>query len=130
MRNKLYVANINFQASEQDLSNHFNSIGPVKSVKLIYSREEGRQNFHRGFGFVEYENESDATEALNQLNNSELVGRPIKIDFAREDNRGSRPSYNNGSGYQGGRYNDRESNYQRGYDSSDYNRSSGYSSGY
>jgi RNA recognition motif-containing protein len=92
--NKLYVGNLPFNATEEDVGKVFGEIGEVKSITLVTDRETGRP---RGFGFVEMEN---ASEAIDRLNGADFGGRRLVVNEARErpprDNRGD--SRNNGGG--------------------------------
>ncbi len=73
----IYVGNINYQATEEDLNNLFSQYGEVNSVKIIKDRETGRS---KGFGFVEMEN---ADTAIENLNNQEFQGRNLRVNEAR-----------------------------------------------
>lgn len=86
MTRKLYVANIPFRSNERDLEDLFASYGPVNYVKLIYG-DRG----HKGFGFIEMSDEDTAKKALDGLNGTDFMERPLIVDFARE--RTNRPSY-------------------------------------
>ena len=72
---KLYVGNINYSVTDDQLKELFSTYGTVKSVKII----EGK-----GFGFVEMTTSQEAEEALESLNNNDYEGRPLKISEARE----------------------------------------------
>mgnify|MGYP000861897654 CR=1 FL=1 len=78
MAKKLYVGNLPFSTSEDEVKEFFSQIGEVESVKIITDRETGRS---RGFCFVEMEN---ADEAISNLNGKELGGRKITVSEARE----------------------------------------------
>ena len=93
MASKLYVGNLPFSASEEDVRDLFSQYGEVISVKLISDRETGRP---RGFGFVEMEN---ANEAMGALDNYELEGRNLKVNEAQERRGGG-----GGGGGGGGRW--------------------------
>ena len=80
MGRKLYVGNLPFSATEQDLSDKFAACGTVKSVKLITDRDTGRS---RGFGFIEMMSEADAQAAIDSLNGTDYEGRPMKVNEAR-----------------------------------------------
>ncbi len=80
MGRKLYVGNLPFSATEQDLSDKFAAFGTVKSVKLITDRDTGRT---RGFGFIEMASEAEAHAAIDSLNGSDYDGRPMKVNEAR-----------------------------------------------
>jgi len=81
----IYVGNLPFNASEEDLRALFEEFGAVESIKLITDRETGRP---RGFGFVEMEN-ADADAAIKALNGKEFGGRNIKVN--QSEPRKSRP---------------------------------------
>lgn len=76
----IYVGNLPFSVSEDELRSLFEQHGEVQSVKLINDRETGRP---RGFGFVEME-PSAATVAIQHLNGSQLGGRSLRINEAQE----------------------------------------------
>lgn len=100
MLKKLYVGNIPWTSSEEDLKNHFSGVGEVKSVSIIKDRDTGRS---KGFGFVEIELEN-LDEAL-KLDGKEIGSppRPLKVNEARpQEPRGNR-SYGGGSGGSYGR---------------------------
>jgi len=80
MPKSIYVGNIAFSTSEDDLRNVFAQYGEVHSVKFINDRETGR---FRGFGFVEMD-DAAALEAVQALNGKELGGRALKVNEAQE----------------------------------------------
>jgi len=75
---KLYVGNLPFSVTEEEVKEFFSTIGEVQSVKIISDRETGRS---RGFCFVEMEN---ADAAITELNGKEMSGRKITVSEARE----------------------------------------------
>lgn len=77
---KLYVGNLSFTTSDEELKSFFESIGPVSSAQIIKDKYTNRS---KGFGFVEMESDEDATKAISQLNNSELSGRKLRVDEAK-----------------------------------------------
>ena len=79
MPKSLFVGNLPYSISEQELHNHFEPFGQVHSAKIITDRFTGQS---RGFGFVEME-EPDALAAMDALNNSNLAGRNIRISEAK-----------------------------------------------
>lgn len=83
----IYVGNIPFSASQDDIRDLFAEHGDVVSVKLIDDRETGR---FRGFGFVEME-DADALTAIEALDGSEMGGRNLKVNEAKP--RAPRPRY-------------------------------------
>jgi cold-inducible RNA-binding protein len=103
MSMKLYVGNLSFQSSSQDLEDLFAGIGAVESATVVEDRETGRS---RGFGFVEMANQEDGEKAIAELNGTDFNGREIKVNEAkpREDRGGG--GYggggNRGGGYGGG----------------------------
>ncbi len=84
----IYVGNLPFTTSEDELRQLFEQHGTVYSVKLVNDRETGRP---RGFGFVEME-PADADAAIEALNGQDLGGRPLRINEARQ--RTPRPQAN------------------------------------
>ena len=72
----IYVGNLSFDASEDDVRNAFTQFGNVESIKLITDREAGRP---RGFGFVTMPDSSEANAAIESLNGTELLGRELRI---------------------------------------------------
>ncbi len=95
----IYVGNLPFSATEEELRGLFERHGKVESVKLINDRETGRP---RGFGFVEMSS-NEAQSAIQQLNGYEMGGRPLRVNEAQE--RPARPKFGGGGG--GGRDRDR-----------------------
>jgi RNA recognition motif-containing protein len=77
----MYVSNLSFQTSEDDLRKLFGQFGQVSSAKVIMDRETGRS---RGFGFVEMDSDNDARTAMTSLNNKEIQGRAMSVTVARE----------------------------------------------
>ena len=82
----IYVGNLSFDASENDLEDSFGEYGEVASVKVIKDRDTGRS---RGFAFVEMRDRSDAQNAIDGMNLKEIAGRSITVNEARprEDRR-------------------------------------------
>ena len=100
---KLYVGNLSFNTSTQDLEEIFGEIGTVESANLIEDRETGRS---RGFAFVEMSSKEEGERAIAELNGKEFDGRELKINEAkpRENSGGGgggRGGYGGGGG--GGR---------------------------
>jgi RNA recognition motif-containing protein len=81
---KLYVGNLSFEASEDDLRDLFTQAGQVESAKVITDMYTGKS---RGFGFVEMANRDDGQKAIEQFNGKELKGRPIIVNEARPQER-------------------------------------------
>ena len=80
MAKKLFVGNLPFSATSDDLSQLFAQAGTVESANVITDRMSGRS---RGFGFVEMSSDDEATKAVEQLNGHELDGRKIVVNEAR-----------------------------------------------
>ncbi len=78
----LYVGNLSWNMTEDDLRNLFEQYGTVTSIKIVKDRETGRS---KGFGFVEMENDTEAQNALSSLYDKEILGRKIVINEAQED---------------------------------------------
>ncbi|NQV38706.1 MAG: RNA-binding protein [Candidatus Marinimicrobia bacterium] len=76
----LYVGNLSYDLSEDDLKNAFGEHGEVTSAKIISDRMTGRS---KGFGFVEMTNDEEGRSALEALNDVELKGRSLKVSEAR-----------------------------------------------
>lgn len=77
----MYVSNLGFHVSEDDLRKLFEPFGQVASAKIIADRETGNS---RGFGFVEMNSDTEAGQAMAKLNNKEIEGRLISVTVARE----------------------------------------------
>ncbi len=80
MGRRLYVGNLSFSASEEELREYFSQAGTPESVAIIKDRVTGRS---RGFGFVEMSNDDEAAQAIEQLDGKDFKGRPLKINEAR-----------------------------------------------
>jgi cold-inducible RNA-binding protein len=87
MSTKLYVGNLSFNTSTQDLETMFGESGTVQSTNIIEDRETGRS---RGFGFVEMSTAAEAQAAISSLDGKEIDGRNLKVNEAkpREDRGG------------------------------------------
>lgn len=77
---KLYIGNIDYDASEADLAAHFAKFGHIETVNIPVDRYTGKA---RGFGFITFKRVSDAIKAMD-LDGSEFKGRQIQVNFARE----------------------------------------------
>jgi len=77
----MYVSNLSFHTTDDDLRKLFEEFGTVSSSKVITDRDTGRS---RGFGFVEMGSEEEANQAMKALNNKELEGRAMSVTIARE----------------------------------------------
>lgn len=102
MGNKLYVGNLSFRVTSEDLQEHFATAGAVSSANVVMDRETGRS---RGFGFVEMATDDDANNAIAQFNGQDYDGRNMVVNEARpreENNRGGGGGGRGRGGYQGG----------------------------
>lgn len=88
----IYVSNLSFHTSEDDLKDLFSQYGSVTSAKIIMDRETNRS---RGFAFVEMPSEEDGNAALKGLNGKDVEGRALSVSVAREkeDRGGGRNSF-------------------------------------
>ena len=77
----MYVSNLSFHTTDDDLKKLFGQFGEVSSAKVITDRETGRS---RGFGFVEMESDEEAKVAIKGLNNKDIEGRTMAVSVARE----------------------------------------------
>jgi RNA recognition motif-containing protein len=77
---KLYIGNLSFTATEDELKEYFAQAGTPESVAIIKDRLTGKS---RGFGFVEMSSDSEAAQAIEQLDGKDFKGRPLKINEAR-----------------------------------------------
>lgn len=80
MNTKIYVGNLSFNVSNEDLSNKFAQFGTVQSAKIVIDRDTNRS---KGFGFVEMSNGAEASEAISSLNGSEFGGRQMNVSEAK-----------------------------------------------
>jgi RNA recognition motif-containing protein len=78
---KIYVGNLSFRATDDDLRAAFEPYGEVVSARVIQDKETGRS---RGFGFVEMPNADEANAAIDKLNNAEIVDRAVRVNEAQE----------------------------------------------
>lgn len=77
--NKLFVGNLNWDMKDEDLAKIFSEVGEVVSANIIHY-QDGRS---KGFGFVEMAKAGDVQKAIDQLNDKEVMGRPIRVDKAQ-----------------------------------------------
>jgi RNA recognition motif-containing protein len=94
---KLYVGNLPFSATEEEISTKFGACGTVESAKLITDRDTGRS---KGFGFVEMSSDAEAQAAIEKLNGQDYGGRPMTVNEARPQEK--RSGGGGGGGYGGG----------------------------
>ena len=99
MENKLYVGNLPYAASEEDIKTHFSQAGTVTSVALITDRASGRA---KGFGFVEMSSAEEAQKAISMFNGQSMGQRELKVSLARPREEGGRGGGGGGYGGRGG----------------------------
>jgi RNA recognition motif-containing protein len=81
MGKKIYVGNMNYATTEEQLADLFAQFGNVVSADVIVDRFSGQS---KGFGFIEMENDEDAKTAIENLNGRELDGRQLRVNEAKE----------------------------------------------
>ncbi len=92
----IYVGNLDWGLTEDELFGVFAEFGDVSSVKIMTDRDTGRS---RGFGFVEMVNDEEGREAMKALNSADINGRPLRVDEARpREERGGGGGGNRGGG--------------------------------
>jgi len=99
MGNRLFVGGLAWATDDEALRRAFENFGEVTDAKVITDRDSGRS---RGFGFVTFAEEESAQNAVNEMHESDLDGRTIKVSEARERSRGPRGGGGGGGGYGGG----------------------------
>ncbi len=80
MGKRLYVGNLPYSVSEQDLTEKFGAFGTVESATLITDRDTGRS---KGFGFIEMATDSEAQSAIEKVNGTDYDGRPVTVNEAK-----------------------------------------------
>ncbi|AMV30306.1 RNA recognition motif protein [Gemmata sp. SH-PL17] len=99
MATNIYVGNLPWSTTDEELSAMFQQFGAVTRAQVVMDRETGRS---RGFGFVEMANENEAQAAIAALNNQAINGRPLTVNIAKpREGGGGRGGYGGGGG--GGR---------------------------
>jgi RNA recognition motif-containing protein len=96
----IYVGNLSWSMTDDDLSNLFSQYGTVSSAKILKEKNTGRS---KGFGFVEMEDEEAAKTAIATLNESEVQGRKLIVNESQPRPEGSGYKKSSGGGYGGGR---------------------------
>jgi cold-inducible RNA-binding protein len=86
---RLFVGNLPYDATENEIRDHFSSVGNLSYVSIPLDRETGKK---RGFAFVEFADEQQAQEAIRQFNNQPFKGRPLAVNEARAREAGPRPA--------------------------------------
>lgn len=87
----IYVGNLNYEVSEDDLKTLFAEYGEVESAKIIIDKYSGRS---KGFGFVEMPNQEEGQKAIDELNGAEYKGRNMKVNMAQEKKSGGQKRFN------------------------------------
>jgi RNA recognition motif-containing protein len=95
----MYVSNLGFHVTDEDLKKLFAGYGEVTSAKVIMDKVSGRS---RGFGFVEMQTEAEAQKAMQELEGFEVEGRVISVSVAKPRSEGSGRSFSGGGGSRGG----------------------------
>jgi RNA recognition motif-containing protein len=109
MASKLFVGNLPFTTTENDLQDHFAQAGPVLAVNIMQDRATGRS---RGFAFIEMGSQEDATKAISMFHQKDFQGRALTVNEARPREErpaggGYRPARGGSGGGGGGGYRDR-----------------------
>ena len=100
MESKLYIGNLSYSTTEDDLRTLFFQAGTVASVALIKDRDSGQS---KGFGFVEMSNQVEAEKAISMFNGYQLGERELKVNMARpREERGRGGGFGNRGGGRGG----------------------------
>ncbi|XP_019159260.1 PREDICTED: glycine-rich RNA-binding protein 4, mitochondrial [Ipomoea nil] len=86
MNSKLFVAGLSWSVDEKSLKDAFSDFGQVTEVRIMYDKDTGRS---RGFGFVYFSKEEEATSAKDAMDGKAFLGRPLRISFALEKVRGA-----------------------------------------
>ncbi len=101
MASKIFVGNLSFKTTKEELESLFAQVGQPRDVFLPTERETGRM---RGFAFIEFETDEEASQAIERFNGYELGGRALRVNAAEDrprdsgGGRGGRPSYGGGGG--------------------------------
>ena len=101
----IYVANIPWKASEDQLKQLFAEYGEVNSAKIVMDKVTQRS---RGFGFIEMADDSAAKNAINSLNGADFLGKNLVVNEARPREESPNNSRNNGGGFRRGGFNRNE----------------------
>ncbi len=103
---KIFVGNLSWKTTEEQLKAHFEQFGQVVSAKIVTDQMTGKS---KGFGFVEMADAESANQAIRELNGKPLLDRPLRISLAQERDRSERREPREHSSYGGGRSNYRSS---------------------
>jgi len=96
----IYVGNLSYETTEEDLRSAFSEFGAVTSVSIIKDKFSGQS---KGFGFVEMSSKAEGQSAIDGLNGKEISGRALKVNEARppSEKRGDRKGFSGGRGSRG-----------------------------
>ena len=113
----IFVGNLNYGLTEDDLKSIFEEYGELDTVKLITDRFTGKS---KGFGFVEMANAEEAKKAIEELNGAEVEGRTMVVNESIEKKKDSHRSGSGSGGYRGGNgnrssYGNRDNNFRSNY---------------
>jgi len=92
----IYVGNLSYEVTEEDLRTSFESFGKVESANIINDKYSGKS---KGFGFIEMSSAEEAKAAIEGLNGKELKGRNLNVNEARPRSEGRREGGRGGGGY-------------------------------
>ncbi|MCX7125895.1 MAG: RNA-binding protein [Gammaproteobacteria bacterium] len=100
-QSKIYVGNLSYDTTEDQLREHFSQYGNIEDIKLIIDFSTGRS---KGFGFITYGSDQDCEIAVEKSNGFDMAGRKLKVNIARDDGRRTegaarRPAGNNRPSY-------------------------------
>jgi len=107
-QSKIYVGNLSYNTTEDELRDYFSQFGNIEDIKLIIDFNTGRS---KGFGFITYASIQDCESAVTTANGVDMGGRKLKVNIARDDNRrtgggaggGARRPFNRDRGDRGDR---------------------------
>jgi len=99
--NKVFVGNLSWSATDQDLEDTFASFGNITEAKIVLDRESNKS---RGFGFVTFASDAEASKAVAEMDGRDMMGRPVAVKIAENKPRGDRGA---GSGDRRGGYSPR-----------------------
>lgn len=80
MTNKIYVGNLSYRTAEDQLAQHFGKFGQISSTVIVIDRATNRS---KGFGFITFESETAAQQAVQEMNGKEIDGRTVKVSIAK-----------------------------------------------
>ena len=111
MKNKIYVGNLAYQVTEEELQAKFKEFGKIEDCKLIIDRATSRS---KGFGFITFSSEEEADSAVKAANGEEWSGRALRVNIAEERSRGGRGGRGNNFGGRGNNRGNRDNFGNRG----------------